>query len=162
MISPKTGVKARIFLPKINGPDYKKLLLVVHCHGGGFCIGSALDAITAPFFTHLVSEANVIAISIDYRLAPKHPLPIAFDDSWSALQWIVTHLNGTGPELWLNKYIDFEQVFLMGESAGVTIAHHVPVRIGSTPGSEGLWVCGVVIAHPHFMINEPDHLVPGE
>ncbi|KAG5548117.1 hypothetical protein RHGRI_013723 [Rhododendron griersonianum] len=81
VISPRTGVKARIFLPKINGPDLKKLPLVIHYHGGGFCVGSALDAVTAAFLTRLVSEANVVAISVDYRLAPEHPLPTAFDDS---------------------------------------------------------------------------------
>ncbi|KAF7143249.1 hypothetical protein RHSIM_Rhsim05G0082400 [Rhododendron simsii] len=159
VISPRTAVKSRIFLPKINGPDPKKLPLLVHYHGGGFCAGSALDAVTAPFLTRLVSEANVIAISVDYRLAPEHPLPTAFDDSWAALQWIGAHLNGTGPELWLNKYVDFERVFLMGESAGATIAHHVAVRVGATPGPEGLRVRGAVIAHPYFVISEPDEML---
>ncbi|KAG5548116.1 hypothetical protein RHGRI_013722 [Rhododendron griersonianum] len=139
VISPETGVKARIFLPKVNGSDPIKLPLVVHYHLGAFCIGSALSTTTAQFLTRLVSEANVVAFSIDYRLAPEHPLPAAFDDSWSALQWISTHSNGDGPESWLNQYVDFERVFLVGESAGATIAHYVAVRAGTTTGSRGCY-----------------------
>ncbi|KAH7865956.1 hypothetical protein Vadar_013585 [Vaccinium darrowii] len=161
LISPETGVKARIFLPKINGPDpIKKLPLVVHYHGGGFCLASALSATNAKFLTRLVSEANVVAVSVEYRLAPEHPLPIAFDDSWSAFQWIGTHRNGNGPELCLDRYVDFGRVFLAGESAGATIAHYVAVRVGSTTaGFEGMRVRGMIIVHPYFQGSEPNNMV---
>lgn len=161
VISLETGVKARIFLPKINvSGQQKKLPLIIHYHGGGFCIGSSLDVITTRMLTVLTSVANSIAISIDYRLAPEHLLPIAFDDSWSALQWISTHLNREGPELWLNQFVDFERVFLLGESAGATIAHHMAVRVGTTKGLEGLRIRGAIIVHPYFVDNDqPDELV---
>lgn len=42
----------------------------------------------------LVAEANVIAISVDYRLAPEYPIPIAYEDSWAALKWVASHCNG--------------------------------------------------------------------
>lgn len=160
LISPETGVTARIFLPKTNGPDpIKKLPLVVHYHGGGFCVGSALGPATTLFLTRLVSEANVVAVSIDYRLAPEHPLPIAFDDSWSALQWIFTHCNGTGPESWLNQYADFGLVFLTGESAGATIAHNMAVRVGTATGLEGLRVRGAALVHPYFANDKPNAMM---
>ncbi|KAI9180779.1 hypothetical protein LWI28_008094 [Acer negundo] len=41
VISPETGVKARIFIPKIDG-SINKLPVFVHYHGGGFCAGSAM------------------------------------------------------------------------------------------------------------------------
>ncbi|KAL7263805.1 hypothetical protein ACSBR1_001875 [Camellia fascicularis] len=157
LISPETGVKARIFLPKINGPDHK-LPLLVHYHGGAFCMGSALDTITLRFLTSLASQAHLIAISVDYRLAPEHPLPIAYDDSWSALQWIATHSNGQGPDPWLNQYADFGRVFLAGESAGANIAHQVAVRVG-TVGLEGFMPRGVIIIHPYFAGSEPDKMI---
>ncbi|KAE9448489.1 hypothetical protein C3L33_19595, partial [Rhododendron williamsianum] len=116
VISPETGIKARIFLPKIDGPDQTKLPLLVHFHGGAFCVGSSLDIVTTRFLTHLTSIANAVMISVDYRLAPEHPLPTAYNDSWSALQWIATHLNGKGPELWLNEYVDYGRIFLTGSS----------------------------------------------
>ncbi|KAH7865125.1 hypothetical protein Vadar_002568 [Vaccinium darrowii] len=133
VISPETGVKARIFLPKINGPDQMKLPLVVHYHLGAFCVGSALGTTTAKFLTRLVSEANVVA-------------------------WISTHSIGNGPELWLNQYVDFGRVFLLGESAGGTIAHDVAVRVGTT-GFEAFRVSGAVIVHPYFQGSEPNNML---
>ncbi|XP_058216216.1 probable carboxylesterase 12 [Rhododendron vialii] len=158
VISPDTGVKARIFLPKIDSPDQTKLPLLVHYHGGAFCVGSSLDIATTRFLNILTSVANAITVSVDYRLAPEHPLPTAYDDSWSALQWIATHLNGKGPELWLNEYVDFGRIFLMGDSAGANIAHHMAVRVGAT-GLEGFKVSGAVIVHPYFAVNEPDKMI---
>jgi A/G-specific adenine glycosylase len=72
------------------------------------------------FLSTLATEANVIAISIDYRLAPEHQLPIAYDDSWAGLLWIAKHSNGNGPEPWINEYADLGRVILAGESAGGT------------------------------------------
>ncbi|KAH7867160.1 hypothetical protein Vadar_029672 [Vaccinium darrowii] len=167
-IEPKTGVeikdvsispkiKARIFKPKMDGPD-QKLPLVVHYHGGAFCVGSPFDATTLVFLSSLASEAKVIALSVDYRLAPENKLPIAFDDSWSALQWISTHSKGDGPNPWLNDYVDFNRIFLMGESAGATIAHQVAVRAGSI-GLDGFRIHGLILAHPYFADHEPDKLI---
>lgn len=65
VISPETGVSARIWIPKIDGA--RKLPLLVHYHGGGFCAGSPFDSIGQRFFTTMVPKANVVAISVDYR-----------------------------------------------------------------------------------------------
>ncbi|KAI9181581.1 hypothetical protein LWI28_016359 [Acer negundo] len=130
VISSKTGVKSRIFIPKINGPD-RKLPVFVHYHCRGFCVGSALCIRSKIMFTSLVSKANIIAISIEYRLAPKHSLPIAYEDSWAGLEWVATHSNGLGSDPWLNDHADFGWVFLGGESVGANIAHFVSVRAGS-------------------------------
>ncbi|KAJ6671262.1 CARBOXYLESTERASE 2-RELATED [Salix viminalis] len=59
----------------------------------------------------LVAEAKVIAISVDYRRVPEHPIPVPYDDSWAALNWAASHVNGDGPEEWLNKHADFSRGF---------------------------------------------------
>ncbi|KAJ7967434.1 Alpha/Beta hydrolase fold protein [Quillaja saponaria] len=157
VVSTETGVPgARIFLPKINGPD-QKLPLLLHYHGGAFCIGSPFDILTYNLLTSLAIEADVIAISVDYRLAPEHYLPIAYDDSWAALQWIATHSNGEGPEPWINQYADLGRVFLMGESAGATIAHHVTVRAGVNR-LDHLKIIGVLMVHPFFGKKDNDKM----
>lgn len=156
MISPETGVKARIFLPKINGP-YQKLPLLVDYHGGAFCLESAFGVMGNHFLTSLVSRANIIAVSIDYRLAPEHPLPIAYDDSWGGLQWVAAHSNGLGPEPWLNDHADLGRVFLAGASAGANIAHYVAVQAGATKLA-GIKICGLLIVHPFFGVKEPNEM----
>ncbi|KAJ4723397.1 Alpha/beta hydrolase-3 [Melia azedarach] len=150
VISSETGVKARMLIPKIKGPN-QKLPLLVHYHGGGFCSRSAFDVKTKNFLTSLVSKANIIAISIDYRLAPEHLLPIAYDDSFAGLQWVATHSSGLGPDPWLNVHADFGRVFLAGESAGGTIANDVAIQAGTT-GSADLKIerLHLVIVHPFF------------
>ncbi|KAK1560105.1 hypothetical protein Q3G72_022193 [Acer saccharum] len=110
VISSETSVKARIFIPKIDGSN-RKLPVFVHYHGGGFCVGSALGIRSKIMFTTLVSKAKIIAISIEYRLAPEHPLPIAYEDSWAGLEWVATHSNGLGSDPWLNDHVDFGRVF---------------------------------------------------
>ncbi|XP_050259945.1 2-hydroxyisoflavanone dehydratase-like [Quercus robur] len=106
VVLPESGVSARLFIPKINSPD-QKFPLVVHDHGGGFCLGSPFMKPFHNFLVSLASEANVVVISVDYRLAPEHALLVAHEDSWAAMQWISTHSNGQGLEPWLNQYADF-------------------------------------------------------
>ncbi|EEF43718.1 2-hydroxyisoflavanone dehydratase [Ricinus communis] len=154
VISSETGVKARIFLPKIKDPS-QKLPLLVHYHGGGFCIGSAFSSSFSNFLSALVSQANVIAMSVEYRLAPEHLLPIAYDDSWAALQWVAKHSEGEGPESWINKYADLDRVILAGESAGATLAHYVAVQAGARELA-GVKITRLLIVHPYFGRKEPD------
>ncbi|KAL5788399.1 hypothetical protein ACOSP7_005348 [Xanthoceras sorbifolium] len=155
VVTPDMGVKARIFLPKSSGTD-QKLPLVIHYHGGGFCLGSALDLPFKFFLSSLAAQANVVAITIDYRLAPEHHLPAAHNDSWAGLQWVASHANGQGPESWLNEHVDFGRVFLVGESAGANIAHHVAVKAGDT--GLDLNIIGTMIVHPYFGVKEPDRM----
>ncbi|XP_059429108.1 2-hydroxyisoflavanone dehydratase-like [Corylus avellana] len=148
VVSSESGVSARLFLPKNSHPDHK-LPLVVHYHGGAFCLGSPFDRAFHNFLQLLAAEANAFVISVDYRLAPEHPLPTAHQDSWAALQWIVTHSNGQGPDSWLNEYADFGRVFLAGESAGANIAHYVAVQAGATE-LVGPKIVGLLLLHPGF------------
>ncbi|KAL6348049.1 hypothetical protein AAG906_037778 [Vitis piasezkii] len=120
--------------------------------------GVSARVVTHNYLTSLVAAANLIAVSVDYRLAPEHPLPIAYDDSWAALQWISSHANGSGPEPLFNNHVDFGRVFLVGESAGANIAQHVAVRAGVT-GLGGVKPVGLILAHPFFVGKEPDKMI---
>ncbi|CAI0447113.1 unnamed protein product [Linum tenue] len=106
-----------IYLPKQTTPG-EKLPVLVYYHGGAFLIESAFSPIYHNYLNTLVAEANVIAVSVDYRRAPENPLPIAYEDSWAALEWIASHSSGGGSEDWLNKHADFDSVFVAGDSAG--------------------------------------------
>ena len=35
-----------------------------------------------------VKQFGVVAVTIDYRLAPEHPFPTAVLDCWDVVQWV--------------------------------------------------------------------------
>ncbi|KAL7598945.1 hypothetical protein Lser_V15G24689 [Lactuca serriola] len=148
VFSSQNNVYARLYIPKTTTLNHKLPLLIFY-HGGGFMIESAKSSLYHNFLNLIVSEANVVAVSVDYRLAPEFPLPVAYEDSWEAIKWVAKHVNGNGPEPWLNEYVDLQNIFLAGDSAGGNIAHHMAIRVGSdTP--TGLRFQGVILLHPYF------------
>lgn len=156
IISSETAISARIFIPKI--PDSRnKLPVLVYFHGGGFSVGSAFDPVYDNYATSLVVQANVLVVSVEYRLAPENPIPACYDDSWAALQWVASHANGHGPDPWLSHHGDFGRVFMAGDSAGANIAYNLAVRIGSE-GLPNVKIEGMVLAHPFFVGTKLDRI----
>nr|UEV87800.1 alpha/beta hydrolase 1 [Gloriosa superba] len=151
LISPETGVAARLYLPA-GDPPGKKLPLLIYFHGGGFCVGSAFSTLSHNYMTSLVARANVVAVSVDYSLAPEHTLPAAFEDAWAALQWVAS---GGGGDEWLAQHSDFDRVYLLGESAGANISHHMALRAGSESLDRGVKIKGAVLIHPYFEGSDP-------
>ncbi|KAG8368343.1 hypothetical protein BUALT_Bualt15G0035700 [Buddleja alternifolia] len=147
-ISRKLNVSARIFRPK-NATPSKKLPLLVYFHGGAFFTESAFSPTYHNHMNSLVAKANVVAVSVNYRLAPENPLPIGYEDSWLALKWVFSHCKGNGSEAWLKKYVDFEHVYLGGDSAGGNIAHNMAIRVGSDE-MDGIAINGMFLNCPHF------------
>ncbi|XP_039144850.1 probable carboxylesterase 2 [Dioscorea cayenensis subsp. rotundata] len=145
-INKETDVSARLYLPKqVENQPEKKFPVLVYYHGGAFCMGSTFSPLYHKYLKSLSSKANIIIVSVEYRLAPEHPLPIGYEDSWQALQWVISETNY---DAWLQNHADFGRVFVSGDSAGGNIAHHMAMRIGS---SEGMKVIkGMVLVHPYF------------
>ncbi|PON69125.1 Alpha/beta hydrolase fold [Parasponia andersonii] len=155
VISRETGVSARLYLPKPEPHDpNRKLPLLVYFHGGGFCIETAASPTYHNYLNALSARGNVVVLSVDYRLAPEHPIPAAYDDSWAALKWAASHSGGNGPNEWLNSRADFQRVFLAGDSAGANISHHVALRAG-LEGLAGVDLSGIVLVHPYFWGRDP-------
>ncbi|TPM91590.1 alpha/beta hydrolase [Mesorhizobium sp. B2-1-3A] len=61
--------------------------MVLHFHGGGFILGGldSHDDICA----ELCAGTGFDVLSVDYRLAPEHVHPAAFDDAMTAFAWAV-------------------------------------------------------------------------
>ncbi|MFS7933410.1 putative carboxylesterase [Helianthus anomalus] len=72
-----------------------------------------------------------MTVSVDYRTVPDNRIPTAYDDSWEAIKWAAQHVDGNGPESWLNEYADLGHVFFASLSAGANIAHQMAIRVGS-------------------------------
>lgn len=156
IISPEPSISARIFLPRSTDLT-RTLPLLFHIHGGGFCFESAFSEQTYNHLKALVSEASVVAVSVEYRLAPEHPIPACYDDSWATLNWVASHADRLGPEPWLNDYVDFRRVFLIGDSAGANIAHTLSVWVG-THGLPNVQVVGAILVHPFFGGTDDDKM----
>ncbi|CAH8311159.1 unnamed protein product [Eruca vesicaria subsp. sativa] len=156
--SPEHNLSVRLFLPHkatelVTGNN--KLTLLIYIHGGAWLIGSPFSPIYHNFLTEVVRTANCLAVSIQYRLAPENPVPAGYEDSWSVIQWILSHSNGSGPVDWINKHADFNRVFLAGDSAGGNMAHHMAIRAGKEKLNAR--IKGTAILHPAFWGKEPIH-----
>ncbi|KAF8038070.1 hypothetical protein BT93_B0813 [Corymbia citriodora subsp. variegata] len=174
-LDPKTGVlskdvrfssdpdlSVRLFLPGSSDPA-RKLPLLIYVHGGAFCIESPFSPIYTRHLNTVVSAAGVVAVSVQYRWAPEHLLPAAYDDAWAAVRWVAAHAlgergAGAEAEAWLRDRADFDRVFLAGDSAGANIAQHVAARAG-VEGLPGLRIAGVALLHPFFRDDGPDKLM---
>jgi len=106
--------KIRVYRP-LNGSSGAGLLWM---HGGGFLVGAAVqdDALCARF----ARELGLVVVSVDYRLAPKHPFPAALDDCFAAWRWISDH-----PDL----NVDPARIAVGGMSAGGGLAACLAQRI---------------------------------
>ncbi|KAL2537524.1 putative carboxylesterase 2 [Forsythia ovata] len=87
-------------------------------------------------------------------LAPEHPLPIAYEDSWLALKWAASHSIGNDDEEWIKDYADLDHGYLGGDSAGANIAHNVAMRVGSEK-VEWINLNGVFLNCPFFGGKDP-------
>ncbi|XP_073045991.1 probable carboxylesterase 2 [Primulina eburnea] len=154
LILPVRGVSARLYRPANH---HKKYPLVVYFHGGAFCISSPADPKYHDMLSKLVKEAQIILVSVDYRRAPENPLPMAYEDSWAALQWVASHMEH-GSENWLKECADFDRVYLAGDSAGANISHHLTIKVGlqsQHPRLGKLKIVGILMVHPYFWGKEP-------
>ncbi|XP_037441872.1 probable carboxylesterase 2 [Triticum dicoccoides] len=146
VLDADTGLSVRLYLPNKLQDASAKLPVVVYFHGGAFLIGSARDPTYHKYLNALAAAAGVLTVSVDYRLAPEHPLPAAYDDSWAALRWAASAQDG-----WIADHGDTSKLFVAGDSAGANIAHEMLVRAASNDGSPR--VEGAILLHPWFSGN---------
>ncbi|KAL2244061.1 UNVERIFIED_CONTAM: 2-hydroxyisoflavanone dehydratase [Sesamum indicum] len=154
-ISPT--LSARLYLPKLTLPT-QKLPILVYYHGGGFCIESAFSFFVQRYMNHLSAESGALVVSIEYRLAPEHLLPAAYEDSWDALNWVCSHvLDQTHFEKdqWITNHADFNRVFIGGDSAGGNIVHNIAMRAGSESLPGNVKILGAILSHPYFWGSNP-------
>ncbi|KAF8703278.1 hypothetical protein HU200_032070 [Digitaria exilis] len=147
---------ARLYLPPAatassGATGNKRLPVVVYFHGGGFVIGSASSAAYHRCLNDLAAACSAVAVSVDYRLAPEHPIPAAYEDSLAALKWVLS----AAFESWLAAHGDPARVFLAGDSAGGNICHHLAMHPDIRGGGAGLKLKGIVLIHPWFWGKDP-------
>ncbi|KAJ8766629.1 hypothetical protein K2173_001149 [Erythroxylum novogranatense] len=146
--SPESNLCSRVYLPKHIIPG-RKLPLLIYFHGGVFCFGSPAFSFQHDCQKTMVQAANIVMVSVDYRLAPEHPLPAAYNDGWDALKWVASHADGNGPEEWLNSHADLDNVFFAGDSAGGNLAYNMCRRY-SREKLVGINLKGIALMDSYF------------
>ena len=81
---------------------------LVYLHGGGWTIGD-LDTHDV-LCRSLCLQAEVVVVSVDYRMGPEHKFPAAYDDTVAAFNWTVLQAASLG--------IDPQRIAIGGDSAG--------------------------------------------
>ncbi|KAM1569465.1 hypothetical protein PS1_034904 [Malus domestica] len=82
------------YLPNSTTNSKHKLLLLVYFHRGDFCVESVFFPLYHNYINSLDVMVNVVDVSVEYKLALEHPLPIAYEDSRTALKWVALHFDG--------------------------------------------------------------------
>lgn len=108
VIPGETPIPIRIYTPV--GDRVRAGLLFAH--GGGWASGSIEGA--DGHCGDLAAGADVVVVSVDYRLIPEHPFPAGLDDVAAALGWLAAHAGDLG--------VDAARLAIGGESAGANLA----------------------------------------
>ncbi|XP_050232158.1 probable carboxylesterase 15 [Mercurialis annua] len=152
-IDSKSGLGVRVYLPEKAKEDRVKLPIILHFHGGGFCISRADWYMYYHIYTTLARSANAICVSVFLRLAPEHRLPAAVDDGFASLIWLRSLAKGESYEPWVNDHGDFTRVFLIGDSSGANLVHEVASLAGQVDLTP-LKLAGGIPVHPGFVRSE--------
>ncbi|MCM2572378.1 alpha/beta hydrolase [Achromobacter xylosoxidans] len=107
-------IGARLYHDHAEAP----LPVLLFFHGGGYVVGG-LDSHDS-LCRDLASQAGCAVLAVDYRLAPEHRFPTAFNDAVDAWRW----LQAQGPALGL----DTRRVAVGGDSVGGTLATTVCIQ----------------------------------
>lgn len=98
------------------------------------------------FLSDTASQLAVLVVSVEYRLAPEHRLPAAFDDVLEVFYWIKEK-----KDIWVKNYGDVTRCILMGESAGGNIAYNVGLHATHKVRElNPLVIHGLVLIQPFF------------
>jgi len=102
-------VPIRIYTPRTDAavrPCFYEI------HGGGFIMGDI--AMMDGWCQNAAAALDAVIVSVEYRLAPKHPFPAGVEDCYAGLCWVAEHAGELG--------IDPERIAIGGQSAGGGLA----------------------------------------
>lgn len=124
-------VPIRVYRPATKAA----LPCVLFFHGGGRVVGDldSHDSIAAD----ICGRTGAVVIAVDYRLAPEHPFPAAFDDCYAALYHIAARAADFG--------IDGRRIALCGDSAGGNLAAAVALSARDRNGPD---IAGQALVYP--------------
>lgn len=105
----------------ITPPGSSAERLLVYFHGGSYNSGSINSH--RSLVANIAASAKSRALTIDYRLAPEHPFPMALEDALTAYRWL------------LNNQLSPDQIVVAGDSSGggLTLSLLISLREANEP-----------------------------
>lgn len=128
------SVPVRIYYPS-EPAESKAAPAYIYAHGGGFVVGD-LDMVETMCRT-ICSQANVVVVSVDYRLAPEHRFPKGLDDVIAVTRFVAREGRTLG--------IDTGRLALGGDSAGGNLA---AAACQALHGRDGISIRYQVLVYP--------------
>ncbi len=133
---PHGEVPVRAYRPEaVMDDDSPPSRVLVHFHGGGWTLGT-LDSIDGPC-RELATRTDSVVVSVDYRLAPEHPFPVAVEEAAAAVTWVAETAATFGA--------DPERLGVSGTSAGGTLALAASLHARAFDGPE---IAGQFLLYP--------------
>jgi acetyl esterase len=144
-------ITVRVYTPHGTPPFPGHL----NIHGGGFWLGT-LDHFDAGCRS-LAEDAGCVVASVDYRMAPEHKFPVAAEDSYAALGWLVDRAGTLG--------VDRSRVSVGGGSAGGNLSAVVALMARDRGGPPLVFqlleipVTDLTMSYPSIMENGEGYLL---
>jgi acetyl esterase len=108
---------------------------VIYIHGGGFMKGDLDSSDTNAW--GFAEDTGATVVSVDYRLAPEHPYPAAFDDCYGVLIWLAEKGTEIG--------VDSARIAVVGDSAGGSLTAALALAARDRGGPE---IAGQAMLYP--------------
>lgn len=115
---PGGQVMLRHYRPQGSAPS-KPLGTVLYFHGGGYVVGNLESHDTV--CRHLCAQSGLAVVAVDYRLAPEHRFPAAFEDCLAATRYVCQNAASLG--------VDTTRMAVAGDSAGGQLAASVALAL---------------------------------
>jgi acetyl esterase/lipase len=119
---------------RLYSPPGAPLAALVYLHGGGWVAGG-LDTHEG-LCRRLAASSQAILIAVDYRLAPEHRFPAAFEDSLAAARWAAQQAPALG--------LDAGRLAIGGDSVGAGLAAAVAQSADAPPLALQVLLCPIL------------------
>ena len=124
---PGGPLPIRVYRPRTD--TVGALPVTVFFHGGGWVFGSIASH---DHMCRLLSAGSgSLVVSVDYRLAPEHPFPAAYDDCLAATRHLLEHAGDLGG--------DPARLGVAGDSAGGNLAAAVCLGLRDAGGAQPIF-----------------------